>query len=377
MRGETYMDLAVDFMGLKLKNPIMVAAGPLTATGEMLRQAVEAGAGAVVTKTIVNEIRPKVRPRLAALGEGMQNIELYTEFSLEAWEHEIRYAKSHGAVIIANILAHTPSEMADIALRVEKFGADAIELGVACPHGEGLEGLFADPAQLYSFTKSVVQRVNIPVMVKLSPNVTNMAKMAMSAEQAGASAVSAIDTVRAIIGVDLESGRPLLSTYGGYSGPPVRPIGLAAVALISQAAKIPVCGIGGISNSHHVLEYMMLGASTVQLCTSLILNGLDSLSKIIHDLETWLMQHNVADFGQIRGKALQSLKSFEEIKVEPYVAKALQGCSDLSCNLCVRGCIYKAVHKSKFKVTVDQNLCTGCGLCLSVCPDKAFVLEWK
>lgn len=371
------MDLSVEFMGLKLKNPIMVAAGPLTANGEMLRQAVEAGAGAVVTKTIVNEIRPKVRPRWAVLGEGMQNIELYTELSLEAWEHEIHFAKKHGAIVIANILAHTPSEMADIARRVEKYGADAIELGVACPHGEGLEGLFSDPAQLYAFTKSVVQRVSIPVMVKLSPNVTNMAKMARAAEQAGASAVSAIDTVRAIIGVDIEAGKPLLSTYGGYSGPPVRPIGLAAVALISQAVKIPVCGIGGISNSHHVLEYMMLGASTVQLCTSLILNGLDSLGRIIHDLEVWLTEHGLTNFAQIRGKALPSLKSFEEIKVEPYIAKTLQECSVLSCQQCTRGCVYKAINKSGFTVTVDPDLCTGCGLCLSVCPDKVFVLEWK
>jgi len=371
------MDLSVEFMGLKLKNPLLVAAGPLTANGELMRKAVAAGAGAVVTKTIVNETRPKVRPRLAIVGEGMQNIELYTEFNLEEWEREIAYAKEHGAVVIANILAHTPSEMAYIARRVERFGADAIELGVACPHGEGIEGLFADPAQLYEFTKSVVGKVKIPVMVKLSPNVTNMAKMALAAEKAGASAVSAIDTVRSIIGVDIETGRTILPTYGGYSGSAIRPIGLAAVALVSQAVKIPVCGIGGISSYYHVLEYMMLGASSVQLCTSLILNGIESLGGILRDLETWLEGHGVTSFAELRGRALTSLKSFEEIKVEPYVSRAATECQVQACEKCLRSCIYSAITRAEKQIVVDPELCTGCGLCLSVCPDQKFAWVWK
>jgi len=371
------MDLSVEFMGLKLKNPVLVAAGPLTANGELMRKAVAAGAGAVVSKTIVNETRPKVRPRLAIAGDGMQNIELYTEFNLEEWEREIAYAKEHGAVVIANILAHTPSEMAYIARRVERFGADAIELGVACPHGEGIEGLFADPVQLYEFTKSVVAKVKIPVMVKLSPNVTNMAKMALAAEKAGAAAVSAIDTVRAIIGVDIESGKTILPTYGGYSGPAIRPIGLAAVAQIAQAVRIPVCGIGGISNYHHVLEYMMLGASTVQLCTSLLLNGVESLDGLLHDLAAWLEGHGVAGFAELRGRALTSLKSFEEIKVEPYVSQARGDCPAAACEKCLKACIYGAITRAGNRIAVDPELCTGCGLCLSVCPDKKFDWVWK
>ncbi|MBZ4655003.1 MAG: dihydroorotate dehydrogenase family protein [Peptococcaceae bacterium] len=371
------MDLSVRFMGLKLKNPIIIAAGPLTASGEMMRRAVEAGAGAVVTKTIVNEIRPNVRPRLVKQQDGMQNIELYSEFTLEEWEEEIAYAKEYGATVIASILAHTPSEMAYIARRVEKFGADAIELGMSSPNGEGLEVLAADPAKLYELTSSATKRVNIPVMVKLSPNVTNMAKLAKAAEKAGASAISAIDTVRSIIGVDIERGKALLPTYGGYSGSPIRPIGLAAVATVSQAVNIPVCGIGGIGNYHHVIEYIMLGASSVQLCTSIILNGFSYIGKIMHDLEEWMTARGYKDFEQIRGMALSSLKSFEEIKVEPYVIQAPVKCNNNSCNMCSSSCIYNAIKKEQNIMITDTNRCTGCGLCISTCQNRILRLVWK
>jgi dihydropyrimidine dehydrogenase (NAD+) subunit PreA len=371
------MDLSVEFMGLKLKNPIIVAAGPLTGSGELMKRAVDAGAGAVVTKTIVNEIRPNVRPRLYSVDQNMQNIELYSEFTLEEWERQIGYAKKHGAVVIANIMAHTPSEMSYIAKRVEQFGADAIELGISIPHGEGMEILVSDPKKLFELVASAVSKVNIPVMVKLSSNVANITKLAKAAEKAGASAISAIDTVRCIIGVDIEKGRTLLPTYGGYSGQAIRPIGLAAVASISQAVNIPVCGIGGVSSHEHVLEYMMLGASAVQMCTSLIMNGVDHISEVVQELESWMVNRGYVSFEQVRAKALTSLKSFEEIKVTPYISCVSKNCNKYECNKCATACIYNNIKKTDDKLTVNSNMCTGCGLCISVCPEHCFELVWK
>ncbi|MCC5908844.1 MAG: tRNA-dihydrouridine synthase [Clostridiaceae bacterium] len=371
------MDLSVNFIGLSLKNPILISAGPLTGSGEMMRKAVEAGAGAVVTKTIANEIRSNVRPRLVKGEGGLHNIELYSDFTLEEWEGEIAYAKKHGAIVIANILGHTPSEIAYIAQKVERYGADAIELGVSCPHGEGLEGVASEPSALYEFTKAVVKRVKIPVMVKLSSNVANVVKLAKAAEKAGAAAISGIDTVRSIAGVDIETGQALLPTFGGYSGDAIRPIGLAAIASISEATSIPACGIGGITKHEHILEYMMLGASTVQVCTSIILNGHEHIGLLLDGLRGWMTQNGYESFDEIKGKALTSLKSFEEIKEEPYVSQVNEGCSISLCEKCKKACIYEAIEWTDGQVTVNPQRCTGCGLCVSICPQGIFELNWK
>jgi len=377
IKGEINMDLSVNFLGLSLKNPILISAGPLTGSGQMMRKAVEAGAGAVVTKTIANEIRSNVRPRLVKGEGGLHNIELYSDFTLEEWKDEIAYAKKHGAIVIANILGHTPSEIAYIAQVVENFGADAIELGVSCPHGEGLEGVAAEPSTLYEFTKTVVDRVKIPVMVKLSSNVTNVVKLARAAERAGAAAISGIDTVRSIAGVDIEKGQALLPTFGGYSGDAIRPIGLATIASISQAIRIPVCGIGGITTYEHIIEYMMLGASAVQVCTSIILNGHEHIGVLLNGLMSWMTQHGYESFDEIKGKALISLKSFEEIKEEPYVSQVKEGCGVSLCQKCKKACIYEAIEWKCCQVTVNAQRCMGCGLCVSICPKGTFELTWK
>ncbi len=370
------MSLSVDFMGIKLKNPIIVAASPLTGSGSMMRKAVEAGAGAVVTQTIANEVRQNVRPRIAANYLGMQNIELYSNLTLEEWEREIYYAKERDAVVIANILAHTPSEMAYMANKVERFGVDAIELGISIPHGEGVEVLISDMERLYKLTKLAVDSVKIPVMVKFSANVSNLTALAKVAEKAGASAISGIDTLRSILGVDIDRGRVLLPTYGGYSGEGIRPIGLAAIASISQAVKIPVSGIGGINDYKNVIEYIMLGASTVQLCTSLIMNGYGRIGEIIGDLENWLEQKGYSSLRDIRGQALTSLKSFEEITIEPYTAKTSGTCDADNCGICIKTCMYDAISLNNGIIVIDDSKCTGCGLCVSLCEKRLLFLDW-
>ena len=364
-------------MGIKLNNPIIAASGPWSRNGEMMKKAINAGVGAVVTETIVNEIRDNVRPRLVIKGKGVQNIRLYSDFTLEEWEREIYEVKGMGGIVIANILAHSPSEMAYVASRVEKFGADAIELGVASPHGEGMEVIGSNPNRVYEFTKSVVERVNIPVMVKMSPSVNNMAEVAVSAERAGAKAISGIDTVRAIIGVDTDNERPFLPTYGGYSGDPIRPIGLAAVATIAQAVDIQVCGIGGIGNANNVLEYMMLGASTVQIGTAIMTNGFQVIDQIVQELEDWLKKSRYKSINEITGNALAELKSFEEMKVEPHTASLKSDCEKEDCNDCKVSCMYNAISKKDGKLILDSSQCAGCGMCVSLCPDKKIALIWK
>ncbi len=370
------MNLKVKYAGLELKNPLILAAGPLSRCSTTMIKALDAGFGSVVTETIVNEIRPNVQPRLVRKGQGIQNIGLYSEFTLEEWEDEIGKVKRHGGTVIANILAHTPSELASIAKMVEKYGVDGIELGVSSPHGEGLEVLTSDSEKVYQFTGAVVEAVNIPVIVKMSPNVTNMAKVAVAAANAGAMGISAIDTVRSIIGVDINKNKALLPTFGGYSGSPIRPIGLAAVATISQAVKADVSGIGGVEDYYSALEYIMLGASAVQMLTNIILKGWESVGEILAGITAWMKEKGIENISELRGVALPSLHSFEELQMDSYAARIKRACPDPGCNICVTGCMYTAIKKDG-PITVNQNDCTGCGLCVSNCPESCFELEWQ
>lgn len=370
------MTLAVDFMGLKLKNPIIVAAGPWSRNGEMIRKAVLAGAGAVVTETIVNEVNIDVRPRVAYNSGGVQNIRLYSDILLEEWEREIDIAKSNDGIVIASVCAQTSSEISYIAGKMEKVGVDAIELGLASPMGEGLEVIAASAEKIYEMTRKVVNSVDIPVMVKLSQNVTNMSKVACAVEKAGGSAISAIDTVRCILGVDIKMRRPYLPTYGGYSGPPIKPLGLASVATIAQSTKLPVCGIGGIESYENVLEYMMLGASVIQMGTALMINGFDHIEQVKRDLEAWMKESGIEDLSEIRGAALSDIKSFDEIQVEPKVSHLIAKCGRTDCRKCVNSCVYEAIGKTNGSISLNDKKCRGCGLCCDVCPDRKFELIW-
>ncbi len=371
------MKLSTEFMGLSLKNPIIVAAGPWSRNGEMINKAFEAGAGAVVTETIVNEVNNDIRPSTAFDGRGMQNIRLYSDILIEEWEKEMKIAKSSGGIVIASICAQTPSEIKHIAVKMEKIGADGIELGLSSPMGEGMEVLASTPEKVFELTKAVVDSVKIPVMVKLSQNVSNIAKVARAVERAGGKGISAIDTVRCIIGVDINKRKPYLSTYGGYSGAPIRPLGLASVATISQSTKLPVCGIGGIEDYENVLEYMMLGASVVQMGTSIMINGFNQIGKVKKELVEWMEHNQIEDLVQIRGAALNEIKAFDEITVEPITARIkTEVCKEEKCRKCVLCCVYGAIEMTEGSIHIEKDRCRGCGLCCDICPDKIIELVW-
>ncbi len=370
--------MKTDFLGLSLKNPIITAAGPWSRDGEGIRKSIAAGVGAVVTETIVSDPSLDVRPRIAYDGLGAQNIRLYSDVQIECWDREMAIAKSDGGVVIANVSAHTPSELAYLAVKMERYGADAIELGLSTPMGEALEVAASDPDKIYEMTRYVVENVKIPVMVKLSQNVTNISEVAREVERAGGAALSATNAIRCVLGVDIENMKPLLPTYGGYSGKPIKPLGLASVASLAQTVDIPVCGIGGIDSYESALEYIMLGASTVQVGTALMLNGRDYVKKIADDLDAWCERKGIKDLSEIRGKALKGLKSFEEIKIEPMVCHVDNRVQCIeACTMCKLACSYGALKMSgDGEIVVDQQACTGCGLCTFLCQAGKLHLDW-
>ena len=361
--------LKTDFMGLKLDNPLIVSAGPWNRDGKSVRESLEAGAGAAVTESIVSDAILDVRPSISCDDRGAQNIRLYSDIQIEGWERELEIAKSGGGVVIASISAHTPSELAYMASKLEKYGADAIELSVSNPMAESLEVVASHAETIYDMTKAVTGAVTIPVMVKLSQNTTNISKVAKAAKEAGADGVSAINSVRGILGIDLETARPSLSTYGGISGEYIRPLGLASVATVAQTVDIPVSGVGGVSEAKHLLEYIMLGASTVQIGTAVMLKGKSFISQMLKELETWMTQHGEGSIENIRGRALGNMKSFDEMRYEPSISTVTGVACRENCNRCVTCCMYDAIYKKEETVDVNRMNCVGCGICVSACPE--------
>lgn len=368
--------LSTNFLGLNLKTPVIIAAGPWNRDGEALHESLATGAGAVVTESIVSDTLLDVRPTIACDNNGAQNIRLYSDIQIEGWEREMNIAKRDGGIVIASISAQTPSELAYLAGKMQKFGADAIEISVSNPMMESLEVVASHAGTIYEMTKEVVSTVKLPVIVKLSQNTTNISKVAKAVKAAGGSGVSAINTVRGILGVDIEEAKPMLSTYGGISGDCIRPLGLASVATIAQTVDIPICGIGGVSTAKHILEYIMLGASVVQMGTAVMLEGRQKVGEVLTELQTWLDAHNIQSVEEVRNKALLNLKSFDEMKIEPAVSTVGSAPCTEGCSRCISTCLYNAISKKDDEIKVENERCTGCGLCTFICPAYKFKLDW-
>ncbi|MDO4393130.1 MAG: 4Fe-4S binding protein [Bacillota bacterium] len=368
--------LKTEFMGLQLKNPIVVAAGPWSHDGHSMLKSIEAGAAAVVTESVVSDTLYDVRPYIACDSMGAQNIRMYSDIQVEEWEKEIDLVNEAGGVVIGSVSAQTPSELGYLANKLEKFGCSAIELSVSNPAMEALEVVASHADVIFDMTREVVSAVDIPVTVKLSQNTTNISKVAKAVKAAGGSGVSAINSVRGIIGVDLENAVPALNTYGGISGEYIRPMGLASVATIAQSVDIPVCGVGGISSGRNALEYIMLGASAVQVGTAVMTDGYEVISDILEDMTDWMNKHGYDSLDQIRGKALSNMKSFDEMKFEPAVSTASSIPCESKCEKCVNLCSYHAISRMGEIVDINKNSCNGCGFCVYVCPTGKLKLDW-
>lgn len=365
-----------DFVGIELKNPVIVAAGPWCRDGKSLVKAINAGAAAVVTESVVSDTMPDMRPYVTGNSEGTQNIKLYSKLQVESWEREIAMAKNAGGVVFGSITAQTPSEIAYLATKMEKYGCDAIEISVGNPSREALEVIASKAELVYEMTKAVVDTVKIPVVVKLSQNTTNISKVAKAVKAAGGSGISAINAVRGILYVDVETARPSLSTYGGISGEYIRPLGLSSVATIAQSVDIPIAGIGGISSAKNALEYIMLGASAVEVGSAVMTGGYEVITKITEDLERWSRRHRVYSVHQICGRALDNMKSFDEMRMVPIVSTVNSERCDEDCDICMKICRDEAISKEGDAVTVNRDRCSGCGVCTFRCPARKFRLDW-
>jgi len=392
------LDLSTDFCGIRLPNPFILAAGPPTNTGEMIERAFKAGWGGAVTKTLALEkVEVKnVSPRLASLSfpgspeepkkiYGFENIELISDRSLETWLKEIAYLRQNypenGIIVSIMADAKSKADWEELAKRCQDAGAQMLELNFSCPHGMPEKGMGQaigqDPEISGQITRWVVEVVEIPVMVKLTPNITDITIPAKACVQNGARAISAINTVSSILGIDLKTLNPIPdvggnSSFGGYSGSAIKPIALRAVAELARSLKVPISGIGGISTWEDVVEFILLGASTVQVCTGVMLNGYRLVDELRDGLRDFLLNRGFSSLSELIGLSLGRLTSHESLNRNYRVISSVDWSKCLKDDLCYIACQdggYQAIQLDSERLPiVDEEKCKGCSLCQQVCP---------
>ena len=387
-------DLSVDFVGMHFPNPFTLASAPPTRTAEMIKRAFAAGWGGAVTKSIALDPAMDLQPRLQPLRHrkrniGMENVELSTQLTVEDWQQEIASVKATypDRPLWASIMdAPVEENWQRLAEAIQEAGIDALEINVSCPHGMPSKGMGAFIGQDAALTGDVVSWVKkvakVPIVVKLTPNVTDITFVAQAAKEKGADALCTVNTVSGLIGVDLDTLAPVpsvggVSTYGGYSGPGIKPIALRCVAQIAKATGLPVSGLGGLSTWQDAVEFMAVGASTVQVGTAVMWDGYAIIEEMLHGLNGYLDGKGFADLKPVIGAALPKIVEFPEMPLAPRArARVDDTCN--GCLLCITACAdggFQAISGLKGEVvTIDGDKCDGCGLCAMVCPLNSITL---
>ncbi|CAD5244973.1 dihydroorotate dehydrogenase [Thermococcus camini] len=297
--------LEVKLFGIRFENPLILASGINDKTPEQWIRAHEEGAGGVVTKSIGIEPRAGYdNPTVVELPYGLINA---MGLPNPGWKDFIEMVEGYtfDFPLIVSIFGGTPDEFAFLAEKLSDV-ADAFELNLSCPHakGYGME-IGQRPENVYEIVKAVKDATDKQVIAKLTPNIDDITKLGLAAEKAGADAVSAINTLKAIA-IDVYARRPvLINRVGGYSGPGVKPVALRAVYDLARTLEIPVIGIGGITTWQDAVEFLLAGASALQIGTAVSLRGWKVFREISEGIARYLEEEGFSDVGDIVGLALE------------------------------------------------------------------------
>lgn len=390
-------DLSSEFLGISSPNPFWLASAPPTDKEYNVVRAFEAGWGGVVWKTLGED--PHVvnvnGPRYGAIFSsdrkliGLNNIELITDRPLQTNLEEIRRVKRDWpdrAMIVSLMVPCDEKSWKAILPMVEDTGADGIELNFGCPHGMSERGMGAAVGQVPEYIQMVAEwckfHSKLPVIVKLTPNITDIRAPARAAKAGGADAVSLINTISSIVGVNLSTMSPEPSidgwgSHGGYCGPAVKPIALNMVAEIArdpETAGLPISGIGGITTWRDAAEFLALGASNVQVCTAAMTYGFRIIEELTQGLSDWMDDEGHRTLDDVIGRATPNVKDWQNLNLN-YISKALINqdlCIECGrCHVVCEDTSHQAITATKdgkrhFEV-IDEE-CVGCNLCVSVCP---------
>ena len=388
-------DLKSEFVGIKSPNPFWLASAPPTDKEYNVRRAFEAGWGGVVWKTlgfdphVVNVNGPRYGAIYGADRRllGLNNIELITDRPLQTNLDEIKVVKRDypdRAMIVSLMVPCEEEPWKKILPMVEETGADGVELNFGCPHGMSERGMGSAVGQVPEYiemvTRWVKSNTRMPVIVKLTPNITDIRKPAGAAHAGGADAVSLINTINSITSVDLDlfAPEPTIDgkgAHGGYCGPAVKPIALNMVAEIARDAELrglPISGIGGITTWRDAAEFLALGAGNVQVCTAAMTYGFKIVQEMISGLSDYMDSKGITSVQEIVGRAVPNVTDWNQLNLN-YVAKAkINQDLCISCGRCFAACedtSHQAIAMSDDRTfSVIDAECVACNLCVNVCP---------
>ena len=408
------VDISTNTGGIHSPNPFWLASAPPANSGDQVMRAFDAGWGGAVWKTLGKPI-VNVSSRYAAIHHGdrriigLNNIELITDRPLdvnfkEIYEVKKRFPKN---AVIASLMVETRQEWQDIIMRSIDAGADGLELNFGCPHGMCERGMGSavgqEPAVNTEITSWAKEYSSIPVLVKLTPNVGDIVPHGLASQKGGADGVSLINTIKSLISVDIDRFVPNprvgnRSTNGGYCGPAVRPIALHMVGALARSPdfNLPISGIGGIGTWRDAVEFLLMGASTVQVCTAVMHHGYRIVQDMTDGLTNYMQDKGFETLDDMIGKAVPNYTAWGDLDLNYKVIAKIDQASCIGCQKCYIACYdgsHQCVHlregaeqldpvtAAKLKVRedmtvdwesripfVDEEECVGCNLCQMVCP---------
>jgi len=415
-------DLFTNFAGIQCPNPFWLASGPPANCGEQVMRAFDAGWGGAVWKTLGEPI-VNVSSRYSSVDlngtrmMGLNNIELITDRPLDVNLREITEVKKRyprHAVIASLMVESTREAWHEMVRRAEDAGSDGLELNFGCPHGMSERGMGSAVGQVPEYTQMITEWVKeaarTPVLVKLTPNISDIRGPARAAAKAKADGLSAINTINSITGIDLDTlvPRPDVdgkSAHGGYCGPAVKPIALHMVQQIAANPGLPISGIGGVSSWRDAAEFILLGCGTVQVCTAAMHYGFRIVEDMIDGLENWMDEKGFRTLDDFRGLSLPRVTDWNQLNLNYKIVAEINHEKCIGCDLCYVACwdgAHQCIHLgnegtipaaleaatrqritltpvAKFETSnkrtpperiprIDEEECVGCNLCALVCP---------
>ncbi|WP_080056550.1 NAD-dependent dihydropyrimidine dehydrogenase subunit PreA [Spirosoma aerolatum] len=388
-------DLSTNFLGIKSPNPYWLASAPPTDKKYNVLRAFEAGWGGVVWKTLGSQVK-NVSSRYSAVDYngtkvmGLNNIELISDRPLDINLREIAECVREfpdRAMVVSLMADNTREKWHELIAQVEDTGAHGLELNFGCPHGMTERGMGAavgqDPEIAKMVVEWVMEKATIPVITKLTPNVHSVVPTGRASVEGGTNALSLINTIQSVTGVDLNTLVPNpyvagKSVYGGYCGPAVKPIALKMLTTIAQdpvTSRVPISGIGGISTWKDAAEFMLLGATSVQVCTAVMKHGFRIIDDLCDGLNNWMDEKGFKTVYDFIGKSVPTITHWEDLDINYHIVANINQDKCIHCGLCYIACedtSHQAINLTYGKpyntYSIIENECVGCNLCKLVCP---------